>query len=171
MSYARYENHAGRECGYAVEATCDHPGCAARIDRGYDYLCGGPDRIQSGDGPGCGGYFCEAHRSSVGETKGGDCMSLCDACKVDPRTLAYLVDEENPGDGFPFGVAELWAVPENQQFSDGVGPAFDRVGVAPDGTMWIGNGESFSQVNFCPMTGKAAAKAIVPLMPFPKYEL
>jgi hypothetical protein len=45
MGWARYRNHEGRECGYAVAATCDHPGCTARIDRGLGYLCGTTDAI------------------------------------------------------------------------------------------------------------------------------
>jgi hypothetical protein len=97
MSYACYTNHAGRECGYGIMATCDHPGCDAVIDRGYDYLCGQPDHIGTGGGVGCLGYFCQKHRGFVGEIKDSEdreCVSLCDACKADPAVLAMLVDED-----------------------------------------------------------------------------
>ena len=31
----------GREIGYAIATTCDEPECAAEIDRGLAYACGG----------------------------------------------------------------------------------------------------------------------------------
>ena len=37
----------GREIGYSVRAKCDHPGCAADIDRGLGHVCGG---MHGGDG-------------------------------------------------------------------------------------------------------------------------
>ena len=58
MGYAYYILPDGREAGYGVEATCDEPGCTARIDRGLGYLCG---TEPGGDEHGCGGYFCGAH--------------------------------------------------------------------------------------------------------------
>jgi len=36
--------------GYEVEATCQHPGCEEKIDKGLGCLCYG-----------CGGYFCDSH--------------------------------------------------------------------------------------------------------------
>lgn len=53
----------GRPIGYAHEATCDHPGCNTKIDRGLSYACGG----MHGEGSGfqCEGYFCPAHLKSV----------------------------------------------------------------------------------------------------------
>ena len=56
----------GRPIGYAVEATCDQPGCSAKIDRGMGYACGGEHwgaEIEVGDQTyiTCGGYFCGAH--------------------------------------------------------------------------------------------------------------
>lgn len=61
----------GRLIGYYHAATCDHPGCRKRIDRGLSYACGGmhgnasaggDDRIDwSADFPGCEKYFCESH--------------------------------------------------------------------------------------------------------------
>lgn len=47
----------GRPIGYAHEATCDEPGCDAKIDRGLSYACGG----MHGEDPGCEKYFCEKH--------------------------------------------------------------------------------------------------------------
>lgn len=48
---------SGRDIGYAVEATCDEPGCDAVIDRGLGYLCGD----MHCDGWSCNGYFCGKH--------------------------------------------------------------------------------------------------------------
>ena len=52
----------GRPIGYAHEATCDFPGCDAKINRGLAYACGG----MHGEGGvrsdyGCEGYFCGQH--------------------------------------------------------------------------------------------------------------
>lgn len=63
MGYANYSLPDGREAGYAVEATCDKPGCETKIDRGLGYLCGqNLDGWRDADQPGCGNYYCEAHR-------------------------------------------------------------------------------------------------------------
>lgn len=90
MGYGYYHNVEGRECGYLVEATCDHPGCDVPLDRSYDYLCGTTDRIHSTEAPGCGGYFCPSHRRGSFQTRNGVYFDLCEACRVDPVTLAYL---------------------------------------------------------------------------------
>lgn len=51
---------------------------------------------------------------------------------------------------------------------EGHGDAVDSVYERPDGTLWVGNGEYGSQVNFCPVCGVAATKAVDPgLLPFP----
>ena len=47
----------GRDIGYGIRATCDHPGCSAEIDRGLGYACGG----MHGDSGGCEKYFCPEH--------------------------------------------------------------------------------------------------------------
>lgn len=60
MSWMFCKNRQGRECGYGVSSACDHPGCSARIDRGLAFVCGG---MHDGGPFGCGGYFCEAHRT------------------------------------------------------------------------------------------------------------
>lgn len=98
MGYGLYENVAGRECGYGVEAMCDHPGCVVDIDRGYSFLCGTTDRIQSEAAPGCGKYFCEKHLRPIGQTAEGDSVQLCEACRKDPRSLAFVVDDEEGED-------------------------------------------------------------------------
>ena len=51
----------GRPIGYAHEATCDHPGCEAKIHRGIAYACGG---MHGEDEVSCEDYFCTEHLSS-----------------------------------------------------------------------------------------------------------
>lgn len=55
-----------RDVGYMHAATCDVPGCKARIDRGLGWRCGGrPEDVASmGDtleAHGCGAYLCGEH--------------------------------------------------------------------------------------------------------------
>ena len=66
----------GRPIGYLHPATCDHPGCEAKIDRGLSYACGG---MHGETEYGCEGYFCGQHLSST-ETVEGICIAVCDAC-------------------------------------------------------------------------------------------
>lgn len=47
-----------RDIGYGVPATCDHPDCGVKINRGLSYVCGGEPY---GGERGCGLYFCEEH--------------------------------------------------------------------------------------------------------------
>jgi hypothetical protein len=49
-----------RDIGYGVPATCDHPGCVQKIDRGLSHVCG--NEPYGGD-HGCGLYFCSKHLS------------------------------------------------------------------------------------------------------------
>ena len=59
MSWAvGFDSNWGRDVGYGVPATCDQPGCGAKIDRGLGYVCGG--QPYGGD-HGCGLYFCGRH--------------------------------------------------------------------------------------------------------------
>lgn len=52
------DDSQGRPIGYGVEATCDHPECDAKIDRGLSYACGG----EHGDLEySCEKYFCSEH--------------------------------------------------------------------------------------------------------------
>lgn len=48
----------GRPIGYNFRATCDHPGCTVKIDRGLSHVCGG---MHGGGEYGCGRYFCSEH--------------------------------------------------------------------------------------------------------------
>lgn len=52
------EDSEGRPIGYAHPATCDHPGCDAKIDRGLSYACGGMHGTAEFD---CEKYFCGKH--------------------------------------------------------------------------------------------------------------
>ena len=54
-----YDDHHDRDIGYGVPAECDHPSCAARIDRGMAYRC---DHEEGG----CGLFFCGEHRNYIG---------------------------------------------------------------------------------------------------------
>lgn len=53
-----FDSRYDRDIGYGVPATCDHPGCGERIDRGLSYVCGGD--AYGGD-EGCGLFFCGRH--------------------------------------------------------------------------------------------------------------
>lgn len=91
MGWATGTNAAGRDIGYGVEATCDHPTCSTEIDRGLAYVCGG---IHDGDEHGCGKYFCDEHlgyRVVVGDDREPKLAApqLCDAC-----IEAYSDDED-----------------------------------------------------------------------------
>jgi hypothetical protein len=80
----------GRKIGYAVEATCDHPGCKAKIDRGLSYACGG---MHGEDVVGCEKYFCEGHLATW--VRWGDReVQVCDACKVSLLADDWVEDEE-----------------------------------------------------------------------------
>lgn len=65
----------GRDIGYGVPATCDHPSCNKRIDRGLSYVCGGEPY---GGDHGCGLFFCGKHLTA--EDRGEDCPQLCARC-------------------------------------------------------------------------------------------
>lgn len=64
MGYGSYKLASGKEAGYYVEATCEHPGCSAKIDRGMSFVCAGEPGDQGGWS--CEGYFCNDHLYSVG---------------------------------------------------------------------------------------------------------
>lgn len=65
----------GRDIGYGVPATCDHPGCCMEIDRGLSYVCGG--QPYGGD-HGCGLFFCRYHVRIAGQMR--DHARLCFRC-------------------------------------------------------------------------------------------
>lgn len=79
MGWASGRNHAGRDVGYSVPATCDLAGCEAKIDLGLYYVCGG---MHDGDEHGCGDYFCGEHLSYYwrGESEEEMSPQLCDKC-------------------------------------------------------------------------------------------
>lgn len=74
MGYSVYE-YKGRWAGYGVPAVCDEPGCAAEIDRGLAYLCGG---TPGGGERGCGLFFCSEH---LGLGPEDDDPEMCARCR------------------------------------------------------------------------------------------
>jgi hypothetical protein len=86
MGWASYQNGAGRDAGYAVSATCDHPECNEAIDRGLAYCCGGLSGVSSSSidhkWPPCGGYYCGEHMRgfSMMIVDGEEVESICEAC-------------------------------------------------------------------------------------------
>lgn len=86
----------GREIGYAVDATCDHPECSQEIHRGLAYCCGGMhcgEELETADGfyTTCGRYFCEDHRTYVVDAR-DLCFSVCEACEKEFRKV-YLPEK------------------------------------------------------------------------------
>lgn len=98
MGWANCGNDSqGRPIGYAVEATCDHPGCKTKIDRGLAYACGG----MHGDSDGCEKYFCTEHLQYLSTNVSGftsdqvcadcfaivsaECGPICPECEGDGR--------------------------------------------------------------------------------------
>ena len=78
----------GRPIGYAHAATCDHPGCDAKIDRGLAYACG---EMHGEDDGTCEGYFCEQHRTR--RLIDGRWVDVCLGC------AALTRDDEEVHDG------------------------------------------------------------------------
>lgn len=78
-----YDSDWKRDIGYGVPATCDHPDCNEKIDRGLDYVCGGEPY---GGDRGCGLHFCLTHMS-------GD-PQRCDRCKK--RRKPFLAKPDHP---------------------------------------------------------------------------
>jgi hypothetical protein len=68
----------GREIGYVIAATCDHPGCKAKIDRGLGYACGG----MHGDSIGCEKYFCGEHMRYDYDPGEQRYTQFCDECHL-----------------------------------------------------------------------------------------
>lgn len=66
MGYAVYAQ-GNRWAGYGVPAECDHPDCAARIDRGMDYRCDelyneNEETGEVSESEGCMMFFCPEHQ-------------------------------------------------------------------------------------------------------------
>lgn len=81
------EDSKGRPIGYAHEATCDHPGCDAKIDRGLSYACGDMHGTSPAKGSFdvCEDYFCGDHRTFVevpGEGARGGGVAVCAQCRL-----------------------------------------------------------------------------------------
>ena len=80
-----YDSNWKRDIGYGVPATCDHPGCEEKIDRGLSFVCGGEP---CGGEQGCGLFFCEKHLGYAlvaGHLQG---PQLCERC--------IMADDEEP---------------------------------------------------------------------------
>lgn len=81
----------GRPIGYVFEATCDHPGCNAEIDRGLSYACGdmhGDDEIS------CEKYFCGEHRRNF-ILQAGRYRQVCDECaKAAVESDFWMYDDD-----------------------------------------------------------------------------
>ncbi|MGQ3384478.1 hypothetical protein [Glutamicibacter sp. TV12E] len=111
MGYGFYTLPDGREAGYNVEAECDKDACETKIDRGLGYLCGeNPDGWRDADEPGCGNYYCEAHRYDDHECTNVQCgkysadESLCcskakghEASHWDKHEQAEFTETEEAG--------------------------------------------------------------------------
>lgn len=89
----------GRPIGYAVQATCDEPGCGARIDRGLSYSCG---PMHGENAYSCERYFCSEHLhwpdvpdrvldelSDQGHLGNGWCKECCAAFEAYYRSSEY----------------------------------------------------------------------------------
>jgi hypothetical protein len=81
-----YDENWQRDIGYGVPATCDHPGCGAKIDRGLDYVCGSEPY---GGECGCGLYFCTKHLEWGSERRP---VQLCQRCKHGKKPFAPTPD-------------------------------------------------------------------------------
>jgi len=71
-----YDEQWNRDIGYGVPATCDHPACGAKIDRGLSFVCGSD---VAGGNWGCGLFFCSAHKCLV-DVADGTHPCLCERC-------------------------------------------------------------------------------------------
>lgn len=89
MSWAHGKLPSGEEVGYAVPGTCEHPGCAASIDKGLAHVCGG---MHEGGEHGCGRYFCPRHLTFavnpvtgyIIRDAGQVCMKCCETLEEVP---------------------------------------------------------------------------------------
>ncbi len=140
-----------REIGHTVPATCDHPGCEEKIDRGLAYACGG----QPFEGEYyCDGYFCMKHLSTPSlhdrdyesmEALYKRVIAVCAACakeiesewagKGTPQTVA-TADDERPvvpiASLAPAAPDETMAAPSS--LPNGLGrPVVPVLSLAPDG--------------------------------------
>ncbi len=81
MSWAvGYDSNWNRDIGYGVPATCDHPKCNEKIDRGLSYVCC-EDQPYGGEN-GCGLYFCIDHRRFYRNEEDGPMCKRCATYKA-----------------------------------------------------------------------------------------
>lgn len=80
----------GRPIGYVHPATCDHPGCDAKIDRGLSYACGG---MHGEDEVSCEKYFCEAHLAYTVDTD-DHMLHVCAECAAMLKAEGEWVEDE-----------------------------------------------------------------------------
>lgn len=85
-----FDENWKRDIGYGVPATCDHPGCSAKIDRGLAHVCGGEPY---GGDSGCGLYFCGNHLSAL--------SSQCERCESDSRARVHFKGPFEPKPDHP----------------------------------------------------------------------
>ncbi|MCC2615976.1 hypothetical protein LJ739_06955 [Aestuariibacter halophilus] len=92
MGYANCGTDSqGRAIGYAIPATCDHPGCNKKIDRGLDYVCG---RMHGEDEYSCEKYFCHEHKANHLQDLLGDIQTVCDGCQTELLESGEWVDDD-----------------------------------------------------------------------------
>lgn len=80
-----------RPIGYAHTATCDFPGCKAKIDRGLSFACGG---MHGEDEISCDKYFCEKHLSESLERDGMGHRICAECAKTLLESGDWIEDEE-----------------------------------------------------------------------------
>lgn len=101
-----YDNTWKRDIGYGVPATCDHPRCSAKIDRGLSYVC--CEAQPHGGETGCGLYFCSEHKRSYR----GDHGPMCARC------AAYKPPYKHPKPDHPEWIEWKLTDPSWQQWRD-----------------------------------------------------
>ncbi len=83
----------GRPIGYIHEATCDHPGCDAKIDRGLSYACGG---MHGEDEVSCEKYFCGDHLAYTVDSE-DHLHNICAECAALLKAEDDWVEDEDEG--------------------------------------------------------------------------
>lgn len=94
MSWSHCGNDSeGRPIGYAHAATCDHPGCEAKIDRGLSFACGG---MHGQDEVSCEKYFCEEHLAYTLDSN-DHLHRICAECATLLKADGEWVDDDEEG--------------------------------------------------------------------------
>src|SRR5690348_7248244 len=81
-----YDANWGRDIGYGVPATCDHPKCNEEIDRGLGYVCGSDPY---GGEFGCGLYFCSKHLFYHQPRGSERLLQMCPRCSHSRRPYKH----------------------------------------------------------------------------------